>query len=203
VALVADSGLYVHISWFDVADEAAYRIEKRAVNDTVWVPITYRPRQETGAVVSFNGPAPAHTNPGGHGDDAFDGHFRDMNPKVWCDYLKTPGNYFYRVVAVGCGDLNVAASDSVPIEVVANHVKIKSETNLKAYPVPSQDLVHFVWNGKMEKAQLYDGTGREIRTIPRLPSETLSLSVNQWKPGIYFLKISNSETSKMVRFVVE
>jgi len=203
-----DTTDFVKITWTDVANEAAYRVEKRKAGTTEWATIAYRPRQESGSVVSFNGAAPSIFVAGGHGSDAWDGVVRDMNPKEWRDYLKTPGLSEYRVVAVGCGDTDAASSDSIPILVISD-VSVKSlnfdkSNSIFIYPVPASDQIH-VSSSDMVGAnvRIFNLQGKEVLDVGKAHSNNLKIQTNNLNAGIYLIQIQGKSGVSQKRFTVQ
>jgi hypothetical protein len=203
---VKDTADYVRVTWTDVADEAAYRVERRKNGTSDWTTIAYRPRQESGSVVSFNGPAPSVFVPEGHGSDAWDGKIRDMNPKEWRDYMKSAGLYEYRVVAVGCGDTDEGTSDSVEVVVVTGNQKISQKATrslINVSPNPAHDLLRFdAPSMKVNNWKVLDASGRVVWSAVGNDNSKGQIRLEGWKPGIYFLQAEGETENRSVRFAV-
>jgi len=203
---VKDTADFVKITYTDVENEAAFRVEKRRSGTTDWTTIAYRPRQESGSVVSFNGAAPSIFVGEGHGSDAWDGVVRDMNPKEWRDYMKSAGLYEYRVVAVSCGDTDDGSSDSVTVVVSTQkpiYASASSRAVLLVSPNPGRDQIRFEAPGMMvNRWKVLDANGREIIISEGKNLSDRTIKVEGWKTGIYFMVAEGDKGNRSVRFAV-
>jgi hypothetical protein len=207
LVVIKDTVDFVKITWTDVANEAAYRVEKRKVGETEWATIAYRPRQETGSVVNFSTSNPLIFVGEGHGSDAWDGVTRDMNPKEWRDYLKTPGLSEYRVVAVSCGDTDDGSSDSIPvlvtIDVSTKKISSNNIQDISIYPVPAVDEIQ-VSSATLQGSQvsILNIQGQEIMNIGKSSLNKISIQTGRFNAGVYLLRVQNKDGVSHKRFTV-
>lgn len=88
-------------------------------------------------------------------------------------------------------------------------VMLLINNNLKApvlFPNPARDVVHVALPGNMQAAQItvYDGNGRQLKTIPGLSNTTVySISLNEFKKGYYFVSIKTGFMQKTFSFIKE
>lgn len=197
---VKDTADFVLIKWSNVANEAAYRVEKKKTSSSVWSTIAYRPRQETGCVVSFNGVAPSIYSADGHGADAWDGKVRDMNPAAWRDYLKSSGQYQYRVVAIGCDDLtSTAIATPVTVNIVTGVNELTPaavNSNFVVYPNPVEDMLFGIIKDEViSSVKIYSTIGLLVLEVNNINASDFSLNVNGLLKGNYIVKVSTEKGS--------
>jgi hypothetical protein len=211
---VIDTADFVKISWTNVENEAGYRVERRRQGDPKWTVIAYRPRQETGGLVSFgfgsfsdgnialnDGYPPAPYNAG-----TWDNQVRNMNPPVWRDYTKMAGIFEYRVVAVGCEDMGSnSVSDSVAV-VVSTSKKIANakEGQLLIYPNPASELINIHTDGfSANWIQVSDITGKVIWSAENMATDKIQIPVGAWKSGLYFVRTGSNQKVVASKFLVK
>lgn len=193
---VKDTADFVKITWSNVANEAAYRVDKKKTSSSAWTTIAYRPRQETGGVVSFNGVAPSLSRPSGAGSEGWDGRVRNMNPPEWRDYLRSTGEYEYRVVAVGCDDL-ASTAISTPVTVVIPPKTItgyKNVDNLKSKlvigPIPTNDILNIsISDEVIKRIKVYSNTGAMVYDKTNTDTNNISISLNGISSGVYIVEV--------------
>lgn len=212
---VKDTADFVLISWSNVEHEAGYKVQRRRAGAANWTTIAYRPRQETGGLVTFGfGPtsngniatndgypiAPWNTN-------TWDGRVRNMNPPVWRDYTKMAGEFQYRVIAVACEDNDVAASDPVTVTVVITDAKASTNelpNDITLYPVPASDVM-FVKGSELAGQQITitDYTGRAVLKTTA-SDNAIRLNIAHLSPGMYFVQTkAEGKPVQVKRFMVK
>jgi len=200
VVTVKDTADFVKITWTNVEDEAAYRVERKLKSASAWTTIAYRPRVKTGCVVSFNGDDPKVYWADGHGTDAWDQKIRDMNPTMWRDYMKSAGEYQYRVIAVGCEDmLSTAISNPVDVTVSPSYPdKLKENTmnanQLVLYPNPSSDYIYGnMPNSMITSVRMYSVLGKLEKSLDNVNSVQFVIPMKDIKNGHYIIEVKTKQ----------
>jgi hypothetical protein len=118
----------------------------------------------------------------------------------------SPGKYYLTVIDKnGC-----TKTKSFEVSYKSNTTDIKEFENkgqnheIRLYPNPANDIVHIVWNGKPEATLYLDlltFNGKKLLTR-QINEKRTEISIKKIPPGMYFVKIYNSqaitvETSKL------
>ncbi|MDQ3193329.1 MAG: CotH kinase family protein [Bacteroidota bacterium] len=100
-------------------------------------------------------------------------------------------------------NLNISSDDTFTAFFTGEPSNIKSISaglfNLKVWPNPSSDLITINIISSKENLRdmsfaMYDFTGNEVKKISSITNDQLILNRNEFSPGIYIIKIGNSES---------
>jgi hypothetical protein len=69
--------------------------------------------------------------------------------------------------------------------------------DLQVYPNPTKDLVNFNFNKQIDQIEVYDLSGKTV--LRKSNSETINLE--NLEDGLYLIRISSDENSKMIKIV--
>jgi len=101
-------------------------------------------------------------------------------------------SYFVKVDQYGCLVPDCHIADTI------SNVIYNIEEEIKVYPNPAFDKLHIYKPGD-EKADIFvfDNCGKNlITTKSNFGNETISINIESWMPGIYFIKVVNRKTNK-------
>jgi plastocyanin len=74
---------------------------------------------------------------------------------------------------------------------------------LKVYPNPATDYIHIEAEATIESLSLYNMTGSQLLQLRGLNSKFLTLSLDEIRSGIYFLKIETEDQLSMIKRLVK
>jgi len=208
---------YVDIEWTNADNEAAYKVERRKEGELNWTTVAFRPRQETGGLVTFSvgtiydGFIGISANYGDYNTSlCWDGTTRNMNEPKWRDYSTLNGKFYYRVTAVSCDEQGTTADEK---SVVVTNVKevssiVMSVLSASLYPNPAKSSMTLnlsLSDKENADIQLYDVTGKFVKSIAKNASEkTLNINCSDLKTGVYFLQINTSQNAtNRLKFIKE
>ncbi len=85
-------------------------------------------------------------------------------------------------------------------------VSFDAQNGLSVYPSLASDFIHVVLNSsdtnnEATSLQIYDITGRLVKTITAQKNFNFELPLNAWVPGVYIIKLELKNFSQIVRFV--
>jgi len=89
-------------------------------------------------------------------------------------------------------------NDDEPLSVDENQLQ-----NISLYPNPSSNIVTIEGIENFSSVAIYDALGKLIRTYNLDAANTLSVSVNEFEGGMYFVKINNDQTTVTKRLMVK
>jgi hypothetical protein len=71
------------------------------------------------------------------------------------------------------------------------------------YPNPANQYTSFVWeNQKLRRYEVSDAMGRRILSQSSA-ADFYQLDVSEWEAGLYFVRITDGETEKVEKLIVE
>lgn len=123
-----------------------------------------------------------------------------MNPTMWRDYMKSAGEYQYRVIAVGCEDmLSTAISNPVDVTVSPSYPdKLKENTmnanQLVLYPNPSSDYIYGnMPNSMITSVRMYSVLGKLEKSLDNVNSVQFVIPIKDIKNGHYIIEVKTKQ----------
>jgi hypothetical protein len=212
-------GRAVKIEWDNVDNEVGYAVQRRRTGTNDWSTIAFRPRQETGGMVTFAmgstgnnigtnanyGPAPT--------SQCWDGVERNMNEANWFDYTRLSGTFDYRVVALACemdgSDGTSSNTDTIVVTSVKKGYASPAVTFLPVtvMPNPSQQgsIAVSYQSDAPASFSVLDMTGKLVKETLPIASKSgkQTLSTKDLPPGSYLLEVKAGTGISRTRFVIE
>lgn len=94
--------------------------------------------------------------------------------------------------------------DTVNYKIVFDYVSSEEETQIKAdfniYPNPTEDIIHFELNDKINLLELYDLSGQKLRIFQNI--EDNQVDISNIKSGVYILQVvcnNDKWTTKIIK----
>jgi hypothetical protein len=207
----------VQIEWNNVPNEVGYAVQRRRLGDPDWRTIVYRPRQETGGLVTFSmgttgnnigtnanyGPQPTQ--------QCWDGVERNMNEPKWLDYTTLTGTFEYRVIALVCEQdgIDGAIGESDTITVITGMKGLASKpvrfVDFKLYPNPTSGNVVNLDAGiaKVTALNIYDQSGKLVQSRKANKTSLTQINTKGMKPGIYYVEVQTHDGATKAKMVVQ
>ncbi len=188
----------VEIEWTDVANESAYRVDRRKVGTNDWYTIAFRPRSETNKAndVVLTQPA-ANYGPAGLDTRSFPLQVNTLNLRNWHDYTAVNGNYEYRVAAVKCSkDDATYATTAQAVSISSVFSSSVSLVPMSVYPNPVKNTATVNFNlarGLSATISLVDLNGKTVKELGRKLTNTAEFSTENIANGMYFLRLVDSK----------
>jgi hypothetical protein len=97
--------------------------------------------------------------------------------------------------------------DDLAFEDFVGTIEYTESNNIKVYPVPASDIVNIELlfdNSESDRVEIIDVTGKIIfmKDLDSIQgSEKISLNINSYDPGIYFIKISGTSSNYSQRII--
>ncbi|MCC5923066.1 MAG: T9SS type A sorting domain-containing protein [Crocinitomicaceae bacterium] len=107
------------------------------------------------------------------------------------------GNYAVEITENDC----TATSDCIAVTTVGLSEN-ELAANITLYPNPSNDIVTIDGLKDFSSVTIHDALGKLIRTYNLDAANTLSVNVNGFEGGMYFVKINNEQTTVTKRLMV-
>jgi hypothetical protein len=107
------------------------------------------------------------------------------------------GNYAVEITENGCTE----TSDCIAVTTVGMGEN-EIAANIILYPNPSNDIVTIEGLENFSSVAIYDAFGKLISTYNLDAANTLSVNVNGFEGGMYFVKINNEQTTDTKRLMV-
>jgi hypothetical protein len=99
--------------------------------------------------------------------------------------------------STGCvlSDINVVYINATEI--------LENQDSYQMYPNPANQYTSFVWgNQKLRRYEVSDAMGRRILSQSNA-ADFYQLDVSEWEAGLYFVRITDGETEKVEKLIVE
>jgi hypothetical protein len=99
--------------------------------------------------------------------------------------------------STGCvlSDINVVYVNATDI--------VENQDSYQMYPNPANQYTSFVWgNQKLRRYEVSDAMGRRILSQSSA-ADFYQLDVSEWEAGLYFVRITDGETEKVEKLIVE
>ena len=85
-------------------------------------------------------------------------------------------------------------------------VSFDAQNGLSIYPSVASDFIHVAINSSQTdnaavNLQIYDITGRLVKTVSAQKNEDFQLPLDSWAPGVYIVRLQLKNFSQVVRFV--
>ena len=187
----------VEIEWTDVANEVAYRVDRRKVGTTDWYTVAYRPRTETFKDNTVTVPKPAANTGDGLDVRSYPLQVNKLNLRNWHDYTAVNGPYEYRVAAIQCASADATYATAAQQPVVSeSHSPIAyiMPISIQPNPVKNTATINFsLESGVTANLTLVDLNGKMVRSLANGVIGTTLVNVNGLANGFYFVKISDSK----------
>lgn len=78
-----------------------------------------------------------------------------------------------------------------------------TEGLIEVYPVPANNSLHLTNVGSIEEVRVVDITGSILKIWELFGENSVELDVSELNSGVFFLNLSNSESSRVIRFIKE
>jgi hypothetical protein len=197
----------VEIEWSDVANETAYRVDRRKAGTTEWNTIAFRPRSETNKANDVILTQPG-ANYGSTGLDArsFPLQVNTINKCNWQDYTAVNGNYEYRVAAIKCTNNDATfATAAHEINITAIYSTSAVVIPMSVHPNPIKNTATVSFNlarGLSANISLVDMNGKTIKEIGTKLTNTTEFGTENIANGMYFLRLTDSKGQSSVTKVL-
>jgi PKD repeat protein len=122
-----------------------------------------------------------------------------------------PGTVSHTYLTAGPRQVSVTLTNDCGTETVVTTIVVTSTASvgentiegLSVYPNPASDKLTIVIPQTMNaSATIYSTTGSLIANITKLDAQT-ELSVQDWNPGVYFVKVQNDEKTSTIKLVIQ
>ena len=86
----------------------------------------------------------------------------------------------------------------------SNYVNINEtyKFNIKIYPNPSTGIINIKSDGNIEKVEIFDINGKQIKQIP-LNNKLSSIDLSKNAKGIYFVKLISGDTVSVQKVILK
>jgi hypothetical protein len=188
----------VEIEWSDVANETAYRVDRRKVGTTDWYTVAFRPRTETVKDNTVTLPKPAsNMGPGTLDTRSFPLQVNTINKRDWQDYTAVNGNYEYRVAAISCtkDDATYAtAAQTTNSSAIYSPSALVVPMTVQPNPIKNTATVNFnLAKGVSASISLVDLNGKMVKEIGTKLTNTAEFGTENIANGMYFLRLVDSK----------
>lgn len=100
-----------------------------------------------------------------------------------------------------------ASNDSYCVDFLVYNKDVLAQNNFKLYPNPALEMVNMQWNGQTSTddatCRIINAEGKVIKKMGIKPQQGfVSISLEGWQPGVYFIQIFADESNYLERFVV-
>jgi hypothetical protein len=197
----------VEIEWTDVANETAYRVDRRKVGTTDWYTVAFRPRTETVKDNTVTLPKPAANTGDGMDASSYPLQVNTINLRNWNDYTAVNGNYEYRVAAIKC--TNNDATFATAAQTVGQTTAIYSPSALvvpmtvQPNPIKNTATINFnLAKGLSANISLVDLNGKMVKEIGTKLTNTAEFSTENIANGMYFLRLTDLKGQSSVTKVL-
>ncbi|MBK8682664.1 MAG: T9SS type A sorting domain-containing protein [Chitinophagales bacterium] len=113
----------------------------------------------------------------------------------------TSGNYKCQVTKTSTGCFK--NSNVITVSIVCREANIEAENTFTLYPNPAKDIITIETNYSTEKTfYITDALGKLIQTI-HTSENTITIELNHYSSGIYFIKMDDGYNSVTQKFVKE
>ncbi|WP_430404820.1 T9SS type A sorting domain-containing protein [Fluviicola sp.] len=122
-----------------------------------------------------------------------------------------PGTVSHTYLTAGPRQVSVTLTNECGTETVVTTIVVTSTAGieeqgiegLSVFPNPASDNLTIVIPQSMDaSATVYSATGSLVTTIAKLDAQT-ELSVQNWNPGVYFVRIQNDEKTSTIKLVIQ
>ncbi|OIP81268.1 MAG: hypothetical protein AUK44_10445 [Porphyromonadaceae bacterium CG2_30_38_12] len=187
----------VEIEWTDVANESAYRVDRRKVGTQDWYTIAFRPRTETFKDNSVTLTKPIANTGNGMDASSYPLQVNTINLRNWNDYTAVNDNYEYRVAAIKCtnDDATFAtAAQAVSTSIIYSPTALIVPISVYPNPVKNAATVSFNLNkGTTANITLLDLNGKMVKEIGTKLTNTAEFSTENITNGMYFIRLIDSK----------
>ncbi|MFZ4582109.1 MAG: T9SS type A sorting domain-containing protein [Paludibacter sp.] len=196
----------VEIEWSDVANETAYRVDRRKVGTTDWYTIAFRPRTETFKDNTVTIPKPAANTGDGLDARSYPLQVNLINLRNWNDYTAVNGNYEYRVAAISCtkDDATYAtAAQAVGTTAIYSPSALVVPMTVHPNPINNTATVNFnLAKGVSTSITLVDLNGKMVMEIGTKLTNKAEFTTENIANGMYFLRLVDSKGQSSVTKVL-
>lgn len=109
------------------------------------------------------------------------------------------GDYSVTVFDGNCATTSNCVN--VVIQTTPSSIQTNDNNDLSIYPNPASDIVNIAKNGNNQIVKIYDLTGKMV--YQNVFSNNITVNTENFKSGIYFIKIEGNENTTTTKMVVE
>jgi len=100
-----------------------------------------------------------------------------------------------------------SGNDSYCADFLVNNEDVLTQNSFKLYPNPAHEMLNMQWSGQAAPedatCRILNGEGKVIKQMEIEHQQGfVSISVEGWQPGVYFIQILTDESYYSERFVV-
>lgn len=123
-------------------------------------------------------------------------NYHTINDKV--QYFNIP--YFHKLARLSIGS---AAAFAVPYVPSTAGISIENNEIIKLYPNPTQGIINIKWQLEYKMVQVVDMLGKVIFSSNVIDGKkSISIEVNSFNQGIYFIQLINENHQVTKKFIV-